>query len=480
MFKILKNNNIIIYFSFFIILCATILRLYNLNFENLWFDEIVTFWISDPKLSFTESYERQNIAEGTPFLFNFLIKILHIIFGYNPNVGRYLSFTVSVLSIFSMVYLAKSIKKNNSYLFIIFLTGFNIFLIKYSQELRAYSLIFFLSSVSLIFYFRMLKKDIEEKYFSKNSFYFIIFQILSILSHPFTMIVFGSIILYTMTRYIFKKNLNKLLNTSILVISIFIIIYFPYYLISTDPVLTSWIKHPSAQFYTNYYFSKFFGSRILGMTYFLILFFLIFKFRKKFINNLEPSTTLIFIIFFSYFIPIVFGYLYMPILVPRYIIFVLIPITTLISYLVYELKDKKIRRSLIFIIIFLTLGNLSTETTIQQFFKERPSHKPQYVSALEYINKSNHKDFTISMSFTDRNRNLFNKAMNNYFYKIIEKNKLNIKSIEIGKVEIGNYVWFICLADLITSSCSEINNKFNVLEEKNYNSTNLKLVKFSK
>ena len=110
MFKKIKINSIIIYFSFFIIFCGTILRLYNLNFENLFFDEIVSFYIADPKLSFIESYERQNIAEGTPFLFNFLIKILHIIFGYSPNIGRYLSFTVSVLSIFSMVYLIKSIK----------------------------------------------------------------------------------------------------------------------------------------------------------------------------------------------------------------------------------------------------------------------------------------------------------------------------------------------------------------------------------
>tara|TARA_B110001452_G_scaffold15363_1_gene12487 strand:- start:3234 stop:4676 length:1443 start_codon:yes stop_codon:yes gene_type:complete len=479
MFKKIKINSIIIYFSFFIIFCGTILRLYNLNFENLWFDEIVSFYIADPKLSFIESYERQNIAEGTPFLFNFLIKILHIIFGYSPNIGRYLSFTVSVLSIFSMVYLIKSIKKNNSYFFIIFLVSFNIFLIKYSQELRVYSLVFFLSSVSLIFYFRMLKKDIKEKYFSKNSFYFIIFQILSILSHPFTIIVFGSVILYAITRYIFKKSLNKLLNTSILVISIFIIIYLPYYLLKTDPVLTNWITHPDANFYTNYYFSKFFGSRILGITHLLILFFLIFKFRKKFLNNLEPSTTLIFIIFFSYFVPIIFGYLYKPILVPRYIIFVLIPIITLISYLTFELNEKKTRRSITFIIFFLTLGNLSTETTIQQFFIERPSHKPQYISALEYIDKSDHKNFAINNSFTFEAPALFNMAMNNYFEQIIKKDKLNIKPIEIEKIENGNYVWFICMADINTSTCEKINNKFKVLEEKNYNSTTLKLVKFS-
>ena len=196
MIKKLNNKNLIIYFSFFFILVGVFLRFYNLNYENLWFDEIVSYWIADPKISFFESYQRNNIGEGTPFLFNFLIKILHIIFGYSPNVGRYLSCTVSALSIISIVFLMKTIKNNSSTLLIIFLVSFNIFLIKYSQELRVYSLVLFLSSMLLLFYFRMQKENIDEKYISINSLYFIVFQILSILAHPFTIIIFGSIILY--------------------------------------------------------------------------------------------------------------------------------------------------------------------------------------------------------------------------------------------------------------------------------------------
>ena len=146
MIKKLNNKNLIIYFSFFFILVGVFLRFYNLNYENLWFDEIVSYWIADPKISFFESYQRNNIGEGTPFLFNFLIKILHIIFGYSPNVGRYLSCTVSALSIISIVFLMKTIKNNSSTLLIIFLVSLNIFLIKYSQELRVYSLVLFLSS----------------------------------------------------------------------------------------------------------------------------------------------------------------------------------------------------------------------------------------------------------------------------------------------------------------------------------------------
>jgi hypothetical protein len=471
-----KNNNLIIYIAYIIIFFAVIFRFYNLNFENLWFDEIVGFWVADPEISFLESYKRNNIGEGTPFLFNFLVKILHIIFGYTPNIGRYLSCVISILSIFSMICLIKTIKKNNSYILIIFLVSMNIFLIKYSQELRVYSLVFFLCTVSLIFYFKTLKENSKKKYLSKNSIFFTIFQILSILSHPFTLIVFGSIVLYVIVNRLFKNISNKHLNISIFIVSTFIILYLPYYLLNTVPY-PSWVSHPDVKFYTNFYFSKFFGSRLLGMVHLLILLFLIYKFKKKFLNNLEPSTTLIFILFFSYFIPIVFGYLHQPILHPRYIIFVLIPIIILISYLTFELNEKKIKYFIIFTITFLTLGNLSTETTIKQFFTDRPSHKPEYILALKGINESEYKNFAINLSFAKKNKNHFNLAINNYFKQIIIKDQLKINPVDIKKIKNDSYFWFICLTDLNTSSCDVLNDpKFKVLQEKNYNSTNLKLI----
>tara|TARA_B100000787_G_scaffold158713_1_gene136324 strand:+ start:265 stop:1752 length:1488 start_codon:yes stop_codon:yes gene_type:complete len=490
---LIKNKNLIIYLSFFIILLGAFLRFYNLNFENFWFDEIVSFWVSDPKITFAESYQRNNIGEGTPFLFNFLIKILHIIFGYTPNISRYLSCTFGLFSIVSMVFLIKTIKKNNSYLFIIFLVSFNIFLIKYSQEARVYSLVFFLCSMSLIFYFRTLKESVDQKYLSKNSFCFIFFQILSILAHPFTFIIFGSIVLYAMINFIFKKNSNRLLNTSIIVISIFAIFYLPYYLINTEPY-PSWVSQPDVKFYTNFYFSKFFGSRILGLAHLLILFYLIFRFRKKLFSDLEPTVTLVFIAFFSYFIPIIFGYLHEPILAPRYIIFVLIPIITLISYLTFELNEKKIKYFIIFIIPFLNIGNLWTETTIQQFFKERPSYKAQYVLALEHIDNSKHKNFIVSTSFLN-DRKHFNEAINNYLQQIIIKDKLNIDLIEIETVVNNNYFWFVCLDQLNNTICGTpkdtkfnfledtyskpVNQLFKVVNEKKLLGANLKLIKLS-
>ena len=42
----------------FLIILGVFYRLYNSNFEDYWLDELFGFWLSDPKLSFNETYER--------------------------------------------------------------------------------------------------------------------------------------------------------------------------------------------------------------------------------------------------------------------------------------------------------------------------------------------------------------------------------------------------------------------------------------
>ena len=51
-------NNVFkpIYFFLLLLIFGGIFRLYNINFDDLWIDEISTFWISDPNLSLKESY----------------------------------------------------------------------------------------------------------------------------------------------------------------------------------------------------------------------------------------------------------------------------------------------------------------------------------------------------------------------------------------------------------------------------------------
>ena len=55
----IKNlNKLFFSLLFFSLFFGILFRSYNLNYDNLWFDEIVSFWVSDPTISFKESFER--------------------------------------------------------------------------------------------------------------------------------------------------------------------------------------------------------------------------------------------------------------------------------------------------------------------------------------------------------------------------------------------------------------------------------------
>ena len=60
------------------LLLATILRLYHLDFQSLWMDELYTMNVSNPKLSWLEFHKQMLKREGFP----------HLYFYSNPKVAK--------------------------------------------------------------------------------------------------------------------------------------------------------------------------------------------------------------------------------------------------------------------------------------------------------------------------------------------------------------------------------------------------------
>ena len=480
----IKNINflIILAVSFFLIF-GSLFRLYNINYENLWFDEIVTFWITDPFIEINENYKRNNAAGATPFLFNFLLKLTHEIFGYKTYIARYFSALFGILSIISVTYLSNLLKKNNSYILVAFLISFNVFLIKYSQEARVFSFLFFLCSLSIIFLIKSFHSYEAKKKLFFNTFLYILFQTLAFLTHPFALIIFFSIIVYYFFYYLkYKKNLI-FLNYSILTILIIIGIYLPIY-IENLTFAASWIKQPELKFYTNFYFSTFFGSRIMGLIHLLILLGLIFSFKNRIIKHINLITFFIILIFLSYFIPLLYGWFYKPIIHSKYIIFVLIPIIITMSYFIFEIQNKYIKYFIVYFLIFMTLGNQLTEANFQQFFKDRNKYKPDYLSPLKRIDKSDFKNYFINHSFYDY-KNKWSGTLENYFEIISKENKLNVNLLELSELKKDKFenIWIICPKDLMNKKCEKIqannSSKFKIIENIEFNKVNLKLINFN-
>ena len=440
---ILDRKNILS-LSIFFILIGIFLRFYQLNFENYWFDELIDFWVADPNISFKETFSRRELIEDqTPYLFQLLLKIYLNFFGNDPEIGRHVPLIFGVLSIPLVGILSYQVAKNNSFLLTILLVSTNIYLIKYSQETRTYTLVFLLSTVSLIFYYKIIFLDLT--YFKRIYIFslFVIFSVLSLSAHPFVFIIFFSQIAYSVYSFFMFRNKNFLFLLSIPFILIIYLIINYNYLISQLAYNEYFLAHENWKFYYNYYFSRFFGSKIMGLIYLSTLIFLIIRFRKKILFTSNNYLPLIFILFFSYIFPLVYGLIKLPVLTDRYIIFVLVPILILISALIFKINNKKLKIFLLIIILIPTIINNYIEI---QF---RKNTKPEFTKLLSNLEKHEIKNLTLHAP------KLIDEIIENYILNVKEFKNKNFKILNINNISSDiKMLWVICYEPVMGYNCN--------------------------
>ena len=101
--------------------------------------------------------------------------------------------------------------------------------------------------------------------------------------------------------------------------TIYLIFMYPF-LIKNLSSNSFWISQVDPSFFIDYFFPRFFGSKIMGYLYLFSLTFLIFKFYKL-IFSLKSIYQLFFILLISaYVVPLMYGMIKFPILIDRYII----------------------------------------------------------------------------------------------------------------------------------------------------------------
>ena len=182
--------------------------------------------------------------------------------------------------------------------------------------------------------------------------------------------------------------------------------------------------------------------------------------------------------------PIVYGFLYKPILSEKYIIFVIIPILIILSNLLYEIKDSFLRKFLIIIVVIPTILNSFTESNVKQFFEQRQIYKPDFYSTFKEMEKSNNKNFLFSLN--DRDSKVGTSiidALDNFVVKYSKENNFKFKhhrSLNQNLIN-ENSFWLICLYD-VNFSCAdpEIEKRSTVTKKFNFNRINLKLLNMNK
>ncbi len=145
--NILKENKLLV----LILIIASALRLYRLDFQSIWLDEIYTMKITNPSWSLSELILEVDKKEGFPYIYFITLNIMHSVFGYTPIVARSFSAIFGILSVLMIYKFGKLLFNKNVGLVVAILTTFSEFCIFTSQDARPYSFYFF--SIILSFYF---------------------------------------------------------------------------------------------------------------------------------------------------------------------------------------------------------------------------------------------------------------------------------------------------------------------------------------
>lgn len=467
-----KNNNIIInsFFYLFFVCTGILTILYQIHFDDLWFDEMVSFWVADPSLIHSETLLRHNeIDLHSPKLFTFLLKFFLNFTGYDSQLARYLPFIFGSVSLIIFGAISYQVQKNSSFLLTTFLACTSIYIIKYSQELRPYSLLLLTSSLNIFFYINLIFNS-EKKI--KNSLFFIFFSVLNYSTHPFALIIFFSQITHSIYKYIFLNEALKMHLFLYLLVIVFYTIFNHNYILLQISFESYSLSDDIKNVIDGFYFPRFFGSKIMGYYYLLLLILLVIKNSKMIFSKKNIYLFLLIIILFSYVVPLVYGIINTPVLHDRYIIFILIPILVLISCLIYEIKNKKVKFILISFTVILTLLNHYIEVF------ERPNTKPQFNNIIEDIHLSDTKNIVLFIN-DDPSDDVYKNLISNYIQNIVSSPKYIFKFYRYDNMpdELQN-LWLICYKPNIDYDCKiKTNNNFEIVDTKIYWQVEAKLHK---
>ena len=403
---------------------------YQINLEDLWFDELITFSITDPNLGHHETYERIIKEENTPPLYFFLIKFFFKLFGYNYQLLRLPNIIFNVISLIVFFSIIVKISKDKKFISLsLILFSLNWFLISYSHEGRVYSFYCMVSLIYIKIYLDIIGKNNSITSFESLVFFF--FTTIIINTFLFSFLIIGTIFFYELffRRYTKSFNLINILMFFSIIISLYLNLDFYQKVLNFKAIS---INNPDINFYLfNYFFNVYFGSKIMGLIFFVFFIFsIIFLIKRKLLNKM--LNFLILLVLFSYLIPILYGYLFTPILIDKYIIYTVPIFILFISFSISQFNNSKIKYIFIYFLIILSFSNQLLKNVKKEI------DKPEFTKILNNLNKINKSNYYIA-SFKDHQNAYFNTIVENLLIHTIAK-----KKIKFMKNKNEKNFWIIC------------------------------------
>jgi 4-amino-4-deoxy-L-arabinose transferase-like glycosyltransferase len=392
------------YILILIILIATILRFYHIDFQSVWLDEIHTINEASPTKSFSEVHEALLISEPHPPLFFFIIHIAFKVFGYTTFVARSVSAIIGILGVFGIYKLGKELFSSKVGIYASILLSLNYFHLYYSQDARMYSLLFLMT----VFSFSFLIKFIKSPNY-KSLLLYTLFSTLMIYCHFFAL--FTLISQYIILSYfIFKPYVLQRKQFVLYVLLsgfLTIVLFLPSYslFIKTTEITSIWIQMPTLDVYTQF-FKDFFGQSeivIFFVCTLLVLFFIkLFSIDNNnfTINPKEDKLLFSFFVLFVWFLvtlflPLVRTYTSLPMLINRYFINVLPVVIIIVSIGLFLIKNKLIRYFILGTILLFSV----TDIVIVKKYYNSPN-KTQFREVTQFIIDNNSKNDPVVTSLS--------------------------------------------------------------------------------
>jgi len=412
------------------------MRLWKLDFQSLWLDELHTMNESDPDLTWEKMLFYLKCCDQHPPLYFFLARVSFVMFGHTALSARTISVIAGTVSVWGMYLLGRELLNRNLGLIAAALTTVNYYNLYYSQEARGYIMAFLFATLSFLFLTRLLKK-----LSIKNSVLYAAFSLLLLYSHYYSLFLLVSqiiviILLFFFTEKIDRKSYIKCFLLSGLIIAAGYLPWFPY-LQAMSNIHSFWVKPVPITFFSSFFFEYFGNMKFLKPILLVLLMVYIFKVfyaEKKLTSNPARSNPLWFSfivlsiwIIVTLLIPYIRSLLVVPMLLPRYTIVVLPALLIIVAYAIELIAFKPLKTFILSTFIIISLITI----IISRKYYSKVS-KSQFREMTQFVVKNNKENYPFIDELSWQHQYYF-KALN-FKPTILEGRKLNvIDSILAGK-----------------------------------------------
>ncbi len=400
--KLTKNNLILSMILFF----GLILRIINLDRESIWLDEgisIKTAMLNAPDMI---KFAAWKIIH--PPFYSLVLHYWIILFGNSEFYTRFLSVIFAFCAIFLIYRIGSLIFNDKVGLISALLLALSELHIRYSQEVRSYSLITFLSLLSIYFFIKLEKGSI------KYSIGYIISSTLLIYTHYYGLFINLAQNIYVFTKFLAPYNFLKInFKNWIKYQAILLVLFLPW----IDKIITmlGYLKaRPNIESIDKLYstFAEYAGTTYLLVFFLFLSIFSIITYERakgdfnwknifKSLENFQwkvkfSNVDKIYFLLIVLFTPIIFSFVFSrfyfldflpftrnPIYSMRYTIGSYMALFLLVAKGLTNFRSKYFKLILIGLIISLSLLNVYTYHTMD--------HKEQWRDVANYLDANAEK-----------------------------------------------------------------------------------------